>query len=147
MRSESAGGVVFDADGRVAIVLQRDREARLRWTLPKGKLESGETPTQAAQREVYEETGLVVRIAHPLGVYEGKRRRTHYFRMSVRRDHGVFDDETEEIRWVSLPRARRLMRSRRDRTVLDWAAAERRPARDSWWAQARRVARAWGEAG
>src|SRR5262249_9758676 len=80
MKGESAGGVVFDGMGRVAIVLQRDREGRLRWTLPKGKLDAGETPIEAALREVQEETGLATRIAGHLGIYEGKRRRTHYFR-------------------------------------------------------------------
>jgi 8-oxo-dGTP pyrophosphatase MutT (NUDIX family) len=136
MRSESAGGVVFDGRGRAAIVLQRDRSGRLRWTLPKGRLEPGETPLQAARREVYEETGLVVRIARALGIYEGKRRRTHYFHMNMRADHGVFDNETEELRFVSLSRARRLLRSRRDRLVLSWAAAA---VGDTWWRAAREL--------
>ncbi len=133
MKIESAGGVVFDAAGRIAIVLQRDRDARLRWTLPKGKLTRGETPTEAALREVYEETGLVTTIDETLGVYDGRRRRTHYFRMTLRNDHGVFDDETHEIRFVTLARALRLLRARRDRIVLAWAAR-------TWWAPAGRAA-------
>jgi ADP-ribose pyrophosphatase YjhB (NUDIX family) len=125
MKVQSAGGVVFDRTGRIALVRQRDRRARLRWTLPKGRLERGESPAQAALREVYEETGLVTKLVDVLGVYDGKRRRTHYFRMLVWRDHGVFDDETEEVRFVRPARALRLLRSRRDRTVLAWATARR----------------------
>jgi 8-oxo-dGTP diphosphatase len=125
MKRESAGGVVFDAAGNVAIVLQRDRASRLRWTLPKGRLTAGESPVEAALREVYEETGLVTTIVEPLGVYPGKRRRTHYFRMIVRSNYGAFCDETEELRFVTLERARRLLRARRDRTVLAWARRRR----------------------
>jgi 8-oxo-dGTP pyrophosphatase MutT (NUDIX family) len=146
MRSESAGGVVFDARRRIAIVLQRNREGRLRWTLPKGKLEPGETPGQAARREVLEETGLRTRIVGRLGTYQTKRRRTYWFRMDVRRNHGVFDDETAELRFVSVARARRLVRSRRDRTVLAWALAQAAAGAPSaatrrWQSPARRGAR------
>ena len=126
MKPESAGGVVFDAMGRVAIVRQRDRRARLRWTLPKGRLDRGESPDEAALREVYEETGVVARLLGAIGVYVTKRRRTHYFRMLAWRDHGRFDDETEEVRFVKPARAFRLLRSERDRTVLDWATARSR---------------------
>jgi 8-oxo-dGTP diphosphatase len=121
MKSESAGGVVFDTEGRVALVRQRDRRNRLRWTWPKGRLDPGESAEEAALREVYEETGHQTRLLGALGVYDTKRRRTHYFRMLALRDDGVFDDETEEVRFVKPERALRLLRSRRDRTVLSWA--------------------------
>ena len=144
MKGVSAGGVVFDAGGRVALVLQRNRSGRLRWTLPKGRLEDGESPREAAHREVGEETGLFVRIVAALGIYQGKRRTTHYFHMIALRDHGEFDDETHERRFVSLARARRLVRSRRDRVVLDWAAsAASRRSGSSWWTSVRRSAQAW----
>lgn len=126
MKPESAGGVVFDASGRVALVRQRDRHSRLRWTLPKGRLDRGESPDEAALREVYEETGVVARLLGAIGVYVTKRRRTHYFRMLAWRDHGRFDDETEEVRFVTPERAFRLLRSERDRTVLEWATARSR---------------------
>ena len=144
MKRVSAGGVVFDAAGRVALVLQRNRAGRLRWTLPKGRLDDGETPLLAARREVGEETGVFVRVVAELGIYVGKRRTTHYFHMIAVRDHGVFDEETEEVRFVSLARARRMVRSRRDRVVLDWAAeSTSRRTGSSWWGSVRRSARAW----
>src|SRR5256886_16836471 len=53
----SAGGLVFDEDGRVLLIRARDLRNRPVWTLPKGTLISGETSADAALREVREETG------------------------------------------------------------------------------------------
>ena len=56
-REVSAGGVVFRMDGgRPLFLLIRDSYDN--WGFPKGHLESGEAPEQAAVREVVEETGL-----------------------------------------------------------------------------------------
>lgn len=57
VREPTAGGVVFRAAGNsVEVLLIRDSKGR--WTIPKGHIEEGETPRQAAEREVREETGL-----------------------------------------------------------------------------------------
>ncbi|MDI6870269.1 MAG: NUDIX domain-containing protein [Bacillota bacterium] len=58
----SAGGVVVDG-GQVLVI----RHARGEWIMPKGHVEPGEEPEQAALREVREETGLEARIIAPLG--------------------------------------------------------------------------------
>jgi len=50
---EAAGGLVWDSRGRVLFIYRRDK-----WDLPKGKIEIGERPHEAAVREVSEETGL-----------------------------------------------------------------------------------------
>ena len=56
-REVSAGGVVFRMDaGRPLFLLIRDSYDN--WGFPKGHLEQGEAPEQAAVREVVEETGL-----------------------------------------------------------------------------------------
>jgi len=114
----SAGGVVYNAEGRIALVLQRDRQRRLRWTLPKGRIDAGETAEQAALREVHEESGLQTRIVGTLLVHEGPRHFTHYFEMQLVRDDGTHDRETKEVRFVSLKRAAKLLRGGRDLTVL-----------------------------
>jgi 8-oxo-dGTP pyrophosphatase MutT (NUDIX family) len=63
----SAGGVVFRrASGRILIGLIKDSYHK--WTFPKGHLEKGETPAQAALRETHEEMGLTrLRLTVPLG--------------------------------------------------------------------------------
>lgn len=53
----SAGGVVFRLDGREPLVLLI-RDSYQNWGFPKGHVEDGEQPEQAAVREVSEETGL-----------------------------------------------------------------------------------------
>lgn len=72
-----------------------------RWQLPKGHIEPGETPEQAAIREVCEETGVTGRVVAPLSdieywfVEKGSRRvhkRVDYFLLAyVRGDAANFD--------------------------------------------------------
>jgi 8-oxo-dGTP pyrophosphatase MutT (NUDIX family) len=63
-RETSAGGVVFrrDPEGRARYLLIRDSYRN--WGFPKGHLEPGEPPADAARREVAEETGLADLILH-----------------------------------------------------------------------------------
>lgn len=69
----SAGGLVIDSTGTKGLLIGRrdlkdaTRE-RLLWSLPKGHIEEGETPEQAAVREVQEETGIESEITKELGV-------------------------------------------------------------------------------
>lgn len=114
----SAGGLVIDGRGRIALVRQRDRRRRWRWTLPKGRIDPGETPEAAAVREVYEESGLRAQIERPTVTYEGRLHFTCFFEMALVRDDGVHDDETREVRLVPLAVAAKLLRSRRDLRVL-----------------------------
>lgn len=109
----SAGGVVVNEEGRIALI----RQGR-RWTLPKGRLDPGETVNRAAHREVYEETGLAARITAYLGVLEGERHDTHYFLMALEKDDRVHDDEVDEVRFVKPSRAKELLKSKSDRLVL-----------------------------
>ena len=51
------------ADGLEVLAVHRPRYDD--WSLPKGKLEPGESPPDAARREVAEETGIVAELATP----------------------------------------------------------------------------------
>lgn len=62
----SAGGVVIDRQGNVLLVNQRGTS----WSLPKGHVDLGEEPLQAAIREIREETGITdLQFLHPLGAF------------------------------------------------------------------------------
>lgn len=82
MRRELSAGVVLvrRMQGRwwlAAVLPQGKREGT--WVLPKGLIDAGETPSQAALREGYEETGLRARLSSKLGdvryvyTWEGER--------------------------------------------------------------------------
>ena len=61
------GAVVLDDAGRLLLV-QRGREpSRGLWSLPGGRVEPGESDTEAVAREVLEETGLRVQVGTPVG--------------------------------------------------------------------------------
>ncbi|MBI2239899.1 MAG: NUDIX hydrolase [Magnetospirillum gryphiswaldense] len=57
-------------DGRLALV-QRDKESPpRRWGLPGGLVELGESPAQAAQREMFEETGITVQAGPIIDTFD-----------------------------------------------------------------------------
>jgi 8-oxo-dGTP pyrophosphatase MutT (NUDIX family) len=104
----SAGGLVVEGSRILLISTQEGR----RWQLPKGHIEKGETPEQAALREVREETGVTGRVVAPLSgveywfVEKGSRRvhkRVDYFLLSyVSGDTADFDTrEVSGAEWFS----------------------------------------------
>ncbi len=82
----AAGGIVLRRERTPLIAVVRLRK-RNEWVLPKGKLDDGETPRAAAEREVIEETGHDVSVHEFLGtlVYEsgGRSKIVHYWRMET----------------------------------------------------------------
>jgi len=59
--------VLFDAARQKVLLTQRTDNGR--WCLPGGAMEAGESAAEACEREVWEETGLKVRVTRLLGVY------------------------------------------------------------------------------
>ena len=82
----AAGGIVL-RQGQTPLVAVVRLRKRNEWVLPKGKLDDGETPRAAAEREVVEETGHDVAVHEFLGtlVYEsrGGSKVVHYWRMQA----------------------------------------------------------------
>ncbi|MGH7700386.1 MAG: NUDIX hydrolase [Gemmatimonadales bacterium] len=70
-RETSAGGVVFRRDARGDVRYLLIRDSYRNWGFPKGHLEPGEPPADAARREVAEETGLEdLRLHGPIQVID-----------------------------------------------------------------------------
>ena len=131
----SSGGVVYrrTEDGGLEILLaaRRTLKGNIAWGLAKGHIEEGESPEDAATREVREETGWDADIEASLGltkyfyVWENIRIRktVHFFLMrATQGDPADRDDEMEEIRWFPLDRALKRAAYRGERDVLLRAA-------------------------
>ncbi|MFC9821408.1 NUDIX hydrolase [Streptomyces erythrochromogenes] len=58
---------IIAKDGRVLMVRRRQQEGKLLWAFPGGGIEAGETPEQAAVREVAEEVALEAKAVRVLG--------------------------------------------------------------------------------
>ena len=116
----AAGGLVV-RDGLVCLV---HRPRYDDWSLPKGKLDPGEGFEQAALREVEEETGLRCRLRGELPEVRytdarGRPKLVRYWVMDVVDDSGFSpNDEVDELRWVPLAEAARLLSYKRDRELV-----------------------------
>ncbi len=66
----AAAGIIFNERKEVLLIHRIEKKGQ--WALPAGYLELYETPQQAAEREVFEETGLIVKVHELLGVYTMK---------------------------------------------------------------------------
>lgn len=126
----SAGGIVLDRpspSAAVALIARCDVAGALHWTFPKGHVEYGETPEDAAVREVNEETGLHTRVLRPVGtidywfVAEGRRihKFVHHFLLEFLGGSLSADDtEVAEVAWVPLHLAGRRLRYESERALL-----------------------------
>lgn len=57
---------IFDGEQRILLTKRKDNG---QWCLPGGGMDSGESVAEACEREVWEETGLQVRVKRLVGVY------------------------------------------------------------------------------
>jgi 8-oxo-dGTP diphosphatase len=74
------GALIFDA-GRVLLVERGREPLKGYWSLPGGKVETGERLRDAVCREVLEETGLAVEAGHLLEIFERITPDYHYVLM------------------------------------------------------------------
>jgi 8-oxo-dGTP diphosphatase len=125
----SAGCVVIDSmDDHDHIYVIKPSNHYGPWSFPKGRVDKGESFKQAAIREVWEETGLHVKILPGKGAYIGKGvggfSITHFFLAVKTGGHPRPTDETERTSLVTWDEAKRLFRSggnKRDPHIADLA--------------------------
>ena len=123
----AAGGVVWRDDSgplRIAVI-HRDRYDD--WSLPKGKLNHGESRLSAAVREVHEETGAVVaatrRLIETAYLVDDVPKTVQFWAMRYRSGEFTRNSEVDDLRWLPLPEARTALTHDVDRSVLDAFAA------------------------
>ena len=126
----AAGAVCFRlVDGKARVLLIH-REHHGDVSLPKGKVDPGESTPQTAVREIREETGYRVALGAPLGTAEyvmpgGRDKIVHYWAAEVTdeafAEAGRFtpNSEVAAIEWVSIEKARAKLTYERDAEVLD----------------------------
>jgi ADP-ribose pyrophosphatase YjhB (NUDIX family) len=68
--------VIFDATQQRVLLTRRTDNGR--WCLPGGQMEPGESAAEACAREVWEETGLRIRVKRLIGVYSNPHRLIEY---------------------------------------------------------------------
>ena len=117
---QAAGGVIVRDDGCVAVV---HRPKYNDWTLPKGKLDPGETFEQAALREVEEETGLRAELVRelPSTHYRDSKDRpkiVRYWLMHAAGGEFEPNDEVDDLRWLTPQEVANLLTHDRDREVV-----------------------------
>jgi len=126
----AAGGVLWRFDGAAPRLAVVHRPRRGDWSLPKGKLDEGETWEAAAVREVREETGCTARLGRFAGStwYEPGRtpKVVTFWNMTLQRE-GTLDagDEVDEVRWYRPRAALERLTHESERRVLARAIARR----------------------
>lgn len=128
----SAGGAVFrrrENEFETAIIAVNPSG---RWQLPKGIIDAGETPEQAAVREVREETGIEAKIGELIekieywyyGDHRGERVRFHksvyfYLMKYVAGDTANHDHEVSEARWVKTDEAIEMLAFKSEKSIVE----------------------------
>lgn len=134
-QEHSAGGIVYkiDNDGiKIAVIY---REFHQDWTLPKGHLEEGESPEQAAIREVKEEVGLDTNIIKHIGysIYrftdrkkqELIQKKVDYFLMELVKDNNqIQESEVDKLEWLPFMKAIDRLSFNRDQDLVKQCIAE-----------------------
>jgi 8-oxo-dGTP pyrophosphatase MutT (NUDIX family) len=104
---EAAGGLIENWSGELLLIYRRGA-----WDLPKGKIDAGETPRLAANREIEEETGLtnltwIEDLPPTFHIYPWGNnwvlKKTHWFRFRLNEPQPLVlqqEEDIEDARWI-----------------------------------------------
>jgi len=130
----AAGGIVL-SENKILLVKNKKGDSSADsvswWGYPKGHLEEGEKPSEAAVREVYEETGFEVKIVNNKPVAESRyeiersgevlQKTVWFYEMEVVEPFkNEPDDEIDEIALVDFESALNLLTHDEDRKILKY---------------------------
>lgn len=106
----AVGAVVFK-EGQVLLVRRANSPAKGVWAIPGGRVELGERLQEAAEREIREETGIVIQAGQPVYTFDvierdmSGRIQFHYVIIDLAAVYvsGTLkpDDDASDARWVS----------------------------------------------
>ena len=125
---KSCGGIVFRKfHGNTEILLVKHAGGG-HWSFPKGHVESGETETETAQREIKEETGIDVIIDPTFRetvTYSPKKDTkkdvVYFIAKAVNHNFTAQQEEISDIKWVELSRAPEILSYDNDRQLINKA--------------------------
>lgn len=117
-RPRAAVGAIVFKEGRVLLVRRGKPPAAGNWAIPGGSIELGESLQEAAEREIKEEAGIIVRAGDPLFAFDSIRRddenriQFHYVIVDVIAEYVSGEvkagDDAADARWVSSEEIARL---------------------------------------
>jgi len=121
---QAAGGVVWRRGPGGLEILLVHRPKYDDWSLPKGKLDPGESSEEAALREVEEETGIRCSLGDELSPVtyadrHGRPKVVRYWAMEPVGGQFAPNHEVDEVRWVTPAGAGALLSYARDRQVTE----------------------------
>lgn len=105
---EAAGGIIENEAGQYLLIYRRGH-----WDLPKGKIDAGESPLQAAHREILEETGVSnlqwsadLPATYHIYPWNGEwvLKQTHWFQFQSKETQQLIlqtEEEIEDARWMN----------------------------------------------
>jgi len=123
----AVGAIVFK-DNKVLLVRRGKPPAEDLWAIPGGAVEIGESLSAAAEREIFEETGITIRALEPVYTFDvverdaSGRTRFHYVIVDLTADYIRGDiragDDASAARWVSSDEMASLKVSSKTRQLL-----------------------------
>ncbi len=123
----AAGAIVFN-ENKVLLVLRGQAPAEKMWAIPCGSVNLGETLQAAAEREIYEETGIVIKAGMPVFTFDvivrdnENRVQFHYVIVDLIADYVSGElrpgDDVLDARWVSAQEMQALKLSLSTRELL-----------------------------
>ncbi|MGC8867620.1 MAG: NUDIX hydrolase [Elusimicrobiales bacterium] len=125
----SSGGIVIK-NGNILLIMVKTMSGNKLWTFPKGHIEDGESPQQAAIREVMEEGGVRCRIIdeneffinHYKFIRNGDvvSKTVRWYLMEPIEESGIVSSlEVEDRKWVSIPEALKLLSYDSDKKMVE----------------------------
>lgn len=109
----TCGAIVRDESGKILILLRSATDVRrpIRWDLPGGHAESGETLEEALRRELFEETGMKLtgaasKLLHAFSAtFDGLSVNWLFFEAIVNDKQVALSSEHSEFKWVNIDQA------------------------------------------